>query len=56
METHNLQERLAELLAWAAGQGVTLSELHAETASLERAFLALTHAQQTNPEHEESAA
>jgi ABC-2 type transport system ATP-binding protein len=56
VETHDLQESLAELLAWAIGHGVTLSELRAETASLERAFLALTHASQTTTEHEESAA
>lgn len=61
VETHDLQGSLAHLLDWAARHGLTLSELRAETASLERAFLALTQASQTDPEqidtkHEESAA
>jgi ABC-2 type transport system ATP-binding protein len=56
VETYDLQGSLRVLLDWAAGRGLTLSELHAETASLERAFLALTHGSQTNAEHEESAA
>jgi len=55
VETHHLQGSLAGLLTWAAGHGVILSELRAETASLERAFLALTQASQTTV-HEESAA
>jgi ABC-2 type transport system ATP-binding protein len=56
VETHDLQGSLAGLLTWAASHGVALSGLRAETASLERAFLALTHASQTTIEHEESAA
>ena len=42
IETHDLQGSLATLLAWASSHDVLLAELRAETASLERAFLALT--------------
>ena len=56
VETRDLQGSLAGLLAWAASHRVTLSGLRAETATLERAFLALTHASPTTAEHEESAA
>ncbi len=55
VETRDLQGSLGGLLAWADSHGLTLSELRAETATLERAFLALTHASPPN-EHEESAA
>lgn len=43
VETHDLQGSLAALLAWAASHDVLFQELRAETASLERAFLALTN-------------
>ncbi len=56
VETRDLQGSLASLLAWAASHGVTLSELRAETATLERAFLALTDASSPTIEHEEFAA
>jgi ABC-2 type transport system ATP-binding protein len=56
VETVNLQGSLAGLLNWTAVHGVTLSELRAETATLERALLALTHASTITTEHEESAA
>jgi hypothetical protein len=55
IETHDLQGSLAALLAWAAGHDVLLAELRAETASLERAFLALTN-DPGNPSIEEHAA
>ncbi|PUA81184.1 ABC transporter ATP-binding protein [Nocardioides currus] len=42
IETHELQGSLGALLAWASSHDVHLDELRAETASLERAFLALT--------------
>lgn len=44
IETHELQASLTSLLSWAASHDVDLDELRAETASLERAFLALTSA------------
>lgn len=62
VETHDLQASLAALLAWASLHDVHLAELRAETASLERAFLALTSEPATNgshhdsPSHEEHAA
>jgi ABC-2 type transport system ATP-binding protein len=56
VETRDLQGSLAGLLAWAAIHGVILSGLRAETATLERAFLALTHASRSTIEHEEPAA
>lgn len=56
VETYHLQGSLAGLLSWAASHGVTLCALRAETASLERAFLALTQTSQTDTVHEESAA
>jgi ABC-2 type transport system ATP-binding protein len=56
VETRDLQQSLAGLLAWAATHRATLSGLNAETATLERAFLALTHAPPTTTEHEESGA
>jgi ABC-2 type transport system ATP-binding protein len=56
VETHDLQGSLAALLGWAADHEVSLSDLRAETASLERAFLALTRASQTTTQEEESAA
>lgn len=54
VETHDLQASLAALLAWASTHDVHLGELRAETGSLERAFLALTHdptAPETTEEH-----
>lgn len=50
VETHDLQGSLAALLAWAARHDVLLEALRAETASLERAFLALTS---TDPAHDD---
>ena len=55
IETHDLQGSLAALLAWASSHDVLLTELRAETASLERAFLALTNDRVT-PGIEEHAA
>ena len=52
VETRDLQRSLAGLLGWAASHGVTLSGLRAETATLERAFLALAHTPPTPIEHE----
>jgi ABC-2 type transport system ATP-binding protein len=55
IETHDLQGSLAVLLAWAASHDLHLAALRAETASLERAFLALTsgtgHHDQSIEEH-----
>lgn len=52
IETHDLQGSLAALLTWADRHGVTFAGLHAETASLERAFLALTSdPDRTGPDH-----
>jgi ABC-2 type transport system ATP-binding protein len=56
IETNELQHSLAALLGWAADHGVALAELRAETATLERAFLALTHAPQSATAHDEVAA
>lgn len=61
IETHDLQASLSSLLTWASSERVQLDELRAETASLERAFLALTSEPHepgptTTSTHEETAA